>query len=208
MIILLLCYARRLPGPGVYKMLRKAHILILAAFFILLCGCGKEKAARGKPLAKVNDYTILEKDFCEELSCSAYLHDINGLTLEEKKRFLNDQIRKELLIEKAVQLGIDQEDDFRLSIEKYWEQTLIAALLKKQCAQLEKGILVTEEEIQNRYHQTAGTNALWPPPEEVMSALAREIREEKKTQAMDDWITGLSQNAMITIYEENLEALR
>lgn len=112
---------------------KKNFVILLTGFVVVMISCKDNISSEEKPMAKVNDYVITEKGFRQELSASAYFHDIVGLTLENKKDFLNELIRKEILIQEAVSKGFDKEETFRQTIENYWEKTLITALLKCEC---------------------------------------------------------------------------
>jgi len=175
---------------------------------MLLNSCGKEPSQQSKPLAKVNNYVIEENNFRRELAASAYFHDIKGLSYEDKRKFLDSRIRKEILIQQATKLGLDREETFRQAIERYWEQTLISSLLQRKSAELEKEVIVTSDEVEKRYLEMKKTEAKLPPLAEMKEELAREIREEKKTSALEAWMKGLQDRAEVVVYEDNLRALQ
>jgi hypothetical protein len=181
----------------------------LCSLFIvgLFLSCSDKSPHQGKPIAQVNDYVINEADFCLELADSARYHKIVGLTPADKKECLNGRIRKELLIQAAVSQGLDKEDDFRQTIEKFWEQTLITNLLKKEAARLEKDILVTMEEVEDQYKEMVRKDPGCPPLDQLVQTIESNIREMKKKKALDAWVDRLWKNARITIHEENLKAL-
>jgi hypothetical protein len=164
-------------------------MMVFLALFVLLSSCG-------------------EDSFRSELSASAYFHDIPGLSNDDKKSFLDNQIRKELLIQEATRHGLDKGEAFRQTIERYWEQTLISALVEQKSKDLEKDILVTREEIEGRYRELAQAKPDLAPLEELAPEIEKEIREQKKTEALESWIDSLWAEADIKIYEENLQALR
>lgn len=186
----------------------KSLIILLAGFLLLIPACKDKTLGDEKPIAKVNDFVITEKDFCRELSTTVRFCQITGLTLADKREFLEGQIRKELLIQAATSRGLDKEDGFREAIERFWEQTLITTLLRREGTRLEREIIVTREEMKDRYRQMIEKNALLPPFEEMLPDLEREIREMKKTMALEAWVEGLCKDGKITIHEENLKALR
>lgn len=180
----------------------------MVALFVLLSSCGEKPGDEGKPIAKVNDFVIVEDSFRRELSASAYFHNIPGLSNEDKKRFLDGQIRKELLIQEATKRGLDKGEAFRQTIERYWEQTLISALVEQKSKDLEKYILVTQKEIEDRYRELAKAKPKLAPLEELAPEIEKEIREHKKTKALESWIDSLWAEADIKIYEKNLQSLQ
>ena len=183
-------------------------MMVFLALFVLLSSCGGKQSEEGKPIAKVNDFIIAEDSFRRELAASAYFHNIPGLSNDDKKSFLDNQIRKELLIQEATQLGLERAEEFRQTIERYWEQTLISTLLEQKSIDLEKGIIVTREEIENRYRALAQVKPDLAPLEELAPEIEKEIREQKKTKALESWIDSLWAEAEIEIYEDNLRSLR
>ncbi len=183
-------------------------MVVFLALFVLVSFCGGKPGEEKKPIAKVNDFVIVDDSFRQELAASAYLRDSPGLSYEDKKKFLEAQIRKKLLIREATELGLDREEEFRQTIERYWEQTLIKTLLQQKSRDLEKDIIVTQEEIENRYQEMAQKKGDLPPLEKLVPEILEEIREEKKTKALESWINGLWAEAEIEIYEDNLRSLR
>lgn len=187
----------------------RLYVVIAAGVAALSCSCFNQPADSSKPVAKVNEYVITSDDFRQTLARSAYFHDIVGLSLADKKNLLDDQIRKELLIQEAIKQGIDKDPEFREVIERYWEQTLIASLMKRQCSSLESGIIVTDDEIEKRFKEMVQSGG---EPSQLTGELSRkleqEIRDEKQAKALEDWTEYLSKEAKITVYEESLNSLR
>jgi hypothetical protein len=187
---------------------KNSLVVLLVGFLLLMLACKDKIPGDEKPIAKVNDFVITERDFRREVSTSARFHHIIGLALADRREFLEGQIRKELLIQAAASQGLDKEEEFRQTIEGFWEQTLITTLLKREGARLEREIIVTREEMKERYGQMVEKNPRVRPFEEVLPDLERELREVKKTKALEAWVDSLWKNAKISIYEENLKALR
>jgi hypothetical protein len=183
-------------------------VIIVLAPFVLLSSCGGKPGDEGKPIAKVNDFVISEDSCRREMAASAYFQPIPGLSYADKKRFVDTQIRKELLIQEATKSGLDKGEAFRQTIERYWEQTLISSLVEQKSKDLEKDILVTQEEIEGRYRALVQAKPDLEPLEELAPEIGKEIREQKKTKALESWMDGLWAEADIKIYEENLQALR
>jgi len=182
--------------------------LFAAGIVILGVACSGQGPDEGKPIAKIGDYVITEKVLRDRMAEWAYYEGVGSLTLENKNNFLNQTIDQEVLIQEAVKLGLHKDASFRRSIEKFWEQTLITALLQKKADTLKDKTIVTSEEIEARYQEIAKTKEAPPPLEELAPSLEEEIREKKKTEALEAWIKELRDKANIQIYEENLKALR
>lgn len=68
--------------------------------------------------------------------------------IEDEDDFINSVITKELLIQESQRSGIDKEENFRRSIQDYYEQSLIKLLMDRKCAIL--NVSVSDDEL-NRY---------------------------------------------------------
>jgi hypothetical protein len=104
-------------------------------------GCGK-KAETERIVAKVNDYSMTDKDFIDEIEHCPY-------SSEEAKDFeslLDLAIRRQVLIQEAQRQGLDRQKNFMKTIERYWEQTLIKELLKKQTREILETVSEDEQD--------------------------------------------------------------
>jgi hypothetical protein len=186
-------------------MKRTVESLVAIVLLLLLTGaCREAPESKGKPIAKVNDRIISETDFRRRISDHVYFHDVVGLTEEQKQQFLQEQIRRELLIQTAIGRELHEKEDFRRAIEKFWEQTLITSLLKQVSKKLEKQILVTNDEILAHWEMLHEGEDVPPLEEDMKRRIENRIREEKKTEALEGWIEELKEKAEIEIYRDNL----
>ncbi len=183
-------------------------LILMVGMLVLAASCTKEPEVDQTPIAKVNDYVITGESIRRDLISFADRKDSPVLSYEDKKEFIDHQIRKELLIQEAVKRDLDKQEKFRQTIEIYWEQTLIATLLKEKSAELVKNTIITSEEIEARYKDMAQSRPRMPSLAEMTPELEREIRKEKETEAMGNWIENIRKNAKITMYEDNLRDLR
>ncbi len=185
----------------------QALLLAVALLMLVTASCSRQKGDTGTPIAEVNNYVISAHHFRQELSANAYFNGLPAISQQDKQDFLNQLIKQELLIQAALNAGLDKRDAFRRAIQNYWEQTLIAAIIKKKSAQLARGIIVTQEEVQQRYQELAQQDPKLPPLKAMAPQIEQQLRNEKKTAALADWIDGLRRKAHIHIYEKNLKAL-
>ncbi|MDD9301722.1 MAG: SurA N-terminal domain-containing protein [Desulfobacter sp.] len=114
--------------------------------------CGQDRSADSKDQAiKVNNTRISFARFNELIKRQAYTDPELEITRENKARFADYLVQKELMIQEAVSLNLDQREDFICTIEKYWESTLIRTLLDLKTAQFKAQILVTQEDMRAYY---------------------------------------------------------
>ena len=115
-----------------------------------LFGCSQEKPEEGKILSRINDYNMTLDEFQYQLAAELELDKDFKLTNEAKKKFLEQLIKKELLIQEAKKVKLDRKDKFARTIERYWESTLIRDLLEIKGKEISQDILIPKAEIEAR----------------------------------------------------------
>lgn len=91
-----------------------------------------------KPVLSINDRIISESEFESALKRKpAYM---------TSEQFADSLIEKHLLIQEAIRLGINKEENFRSAVENFYEQSLIKILLDRKLDSL--SVTVTAEEIE------------------------------------------------------------
>ena len=121
------------------------------------------------------------------------------MTDAAKKEFLEQIIRRELMIQAAQRLKLDRQQKFVQAIERYWESTLIRDLLEMKGAQIGKTVVVSRDEVQARYARMQTDGEALPPFTDIRERIEAELREEKKARMLTRWVDGLRKNANVTI---------
>jgi len=176
---------------------------LIAISFFLFC-CGQEQKKEGDVLAKINDYELTLLEFEYQLVEELEMDKDFKLTKEAKKEFLDQLIRKEILIQEAKKLKMDRRQKFIRTIERYWESTLIRDLMELKGKEISKRTSVSEEEIRARYEKMKASEPDLPPFEDMKQKISAKIGEDKKRARLIAWINGLKKNAKIEIDEQLL----
>jgi hypothetical protein len=178
----------------------------LLVFFLLffLPSCLQDKTEEGKILCRINEYNLPVDDFQRQLAEDLELNSDFKLTQKAKRQFLEELIRKELLIQKAKKLKLDRKDKFVRAIERYWESTLIRDLMELKGEEISKRTYISEEEIKARYKKMKKIDDTLSPLSEIHDQFTKELREEKKTRMLKEWIDELRDKANIEINEDLL----
>ncbi len=169
----------------------------------LFC-CSTKTTEETKILARINDYNLTLDSFEYQLATELELDEDFKLTNQAKRNFLEEIMRKQLLIQEAKKLKLDTKDEFIRAIQRYWESTLIRNLIDLKSQEINKKIYVSQEEIETRYKEMAKSEGTLPPLTETQETIKKELEEEKKTRILKEWINDLRQNAKIEINEELL----
>ena len=176
---------------------------LLFLSLILFC-CSQDKAEKSKIVCRINDYILTLDDFEYQLAAELEFDEDFKLTEEAKREFLEELIRKELLIQEAKKLELDRKDEFVRAIERYWESTLIRDLIDLKSKEINKKTYVSQEEIETRYKEMKASEEKLPPLKEIQEEISKELREEKKSDMLKEWIDDLRKNAKVEIVEELL----
>lgn len=178
-------------------------ILILTAMCTLslcLAGCGTSAEPEKKEVViQVNNSKICLEEFNDLMKFEAYADPEMELTAETRDQFINYLVRKELLIQEAAKLKLDSKKEFVLTIEKYWEATLIRNLLELKSIELKKKILITDDEIKAYY--TENKDDFSQPYDAVKASIKESLESKKLAAELEAWTLGLKKSADITINE-------
>jgi len=178
---------------------RWSVIMLLA--MVMLAGCGSQADDKSDIVVRVNDRNITADEFSYVLG-ESYKKGIEPLTESEKLDLLDQMIKKELLIQEAKRRNLDQDEDFRRTIETYWEQTLIRNLLDQAGEELSGRIYVSKEDIADFKKEQGATEASMSAKE-----IEEELFERKKTEALREWLEKLKRSAAVKINREAVDAI-
>jgi hypothetical protein len=116
-----------------------AAVIVSALSLLVIQYAGDKPADRKNQALVINDRVIT----VEELAKMKQAHD------ETRPDFINSVITKELMIQEAQHSGIDKEEQFRQSIQNFYEQSLIKTLMDRKFASLK--VAVSDEEVERYY---------------------------------------------------------
>ena len=178
-------------------------ILSFSALLISMCvGCSSnstEDHNSEEVIIQVNNSKITLEEF-NDLFKSGYTNDPEmEPTLENRDRFIQYLVEKELMIQEAMRLKLAQKKDFIWTIEKYWEQTLIQKLLKIKHAEWKKKVLVTDDEIKQYYNENKDE-----PLDGVKEHIRHVIESDKLQKIQGDWYQAMKDKAVITVTKEKI----
>ncbi|MBT4262707.1 MAG: hypothetical protein HN945_05850 [Deltaproteobacteria bacterium] len=104
-------------------------LVIMASAIAAFTLVGDDELSEIDCAIKINDKMISKVDF-EKLYAHRSYH------MNDKKEFAQNLITKELFIQEAQKLNLHQEDQFRLSVQSFYEQSLIRVLMDRKAKSL------------------------------------------------------------------------
>jgi len=115
-------------------------ILFLVLYF---SGCSDDKV-----LARFDGHTITVEEYLSEKDNLPEAQRNSLRTIENKKEFLNKIVVREMLLQEALRLGLQNNETIRYKIENYRRNLLINELLNRQ---VEGETVVTDKEVRAYY---------------------------------------------------------
>jgi len=172
---------------------------------LLFFSCtGNKPADDTDVLAEINDYKLTKREFQAQLAAELEMDSDFKLTREARDEFLEGIIKKEILIQEASSLNLDKEEQFIRSIELYWEATLIKDLMERKGKEISELIVISQEEVMDRYNSMKKSEVNLPPLEELETMIRNDLKEMKKAEKLKEWINGLRKNAFVRINKQLL----
>ena len=187
-------------------MLKGCMVIVLCSFVFFSFGCGKREEEK-KVIAQINAYYMSEEDFRQDLRALSIYRPDAVKDFSDRKKLLDDLIEKEILLQEAQSLSLDKEERFRRTIENYWKQTLLIALIEKKSREISDSVYVYDNEINDYYNKLKLEDPEVKPLLEIKGRLRRFLRREKETELMRVWIDSLKEKAYISINEEILKSV-
>jgi hypothetical protein len=186
------------------EIFRKHLTFFLVTLALGLSGCGEQDHEDSVVLARINNFNLTLDEYEYQLSEELELDSDFKVTQEAKRKFLEEIIRKELLVQEAKKRDLDRKEEFVKTIQRYWESTLIRNLLNVKGEEISSKIYVSEEDIKNRYDKLVRFDSSLGPLSEARELIMEDLKEEKKTAMLESWIRGLREKASVKIEEELL----
>lgn len=173
----------------------KRYLIFLFGLSIIILGCAKQKEPE-PILAKVNDYEIMLAEFQERFQNSPYA--IND-TLKSRKDFLEVLINQKLMLQQAQADGLDKNQDFLKSIERFWEQSLLTLVLKRKSNEISGSSIVNNKDIEERYKILEQQGKADKPYDQMYSQIKWELTRVKETDLMNRWLDELHSKSQIVV---------
>jgi hypothetical protein len=180
-------------------------LLPLFSLVFLMISCSSDNATDKKIVSRINDYELTLDEFQLQLALELELDEAFKLTNETRKQFLEEIIQKELLIQEAKRKKLDQQKEFMQTIERYWESTLIRNLIDLKSEEINKKVVVSQEEIKLHYDQMKNQNPALPDFRQLQNQIEKKIKEEKRTRLLKEWMDNLRKNSSIEIFPSLIE---
>jgi len=189
-------------GSGLKKGL---SLVCISCFLISIqAGCRGDKAAeKHRVMATINGYELTRDEYESKLVQELDYTQEYKTTPEARAEFLETLIRKEILIQEAVRLGLEKKPEFVQAIEKYWEATLIKNLMEEKNKDISQRTTVMDKDIKAYYDGLKFEDDTLPPLERIEPEIARQLKAEKQTQALNEWINEVKKKARVEIHQEN-----
>ena len=160
---------------------------ILAAL-LFLPGCAARENEETTPIATVDGKPIYLRELRREISNRARQDPtlkVDGKMLDD---LVDNLIKRQLIIQEAMDKKMAEEQGFVDTIKAFWEQTLIRDFVNRKNEELDRYVFVTDGEVELYYESIAEKNSNLPPLEEIRDKLKDAITRKKKTEELESWL--------------------
>jgi len=115
------------------KNFKQALVVAILVAILGVCGCGKSEKSENagqKVLARIGAQVITLEDFEERISQLPYRSQV--MAQDNKERFLDELVNRQLLLLGAAKLGLEKDADIIKNIEEAREQILISKFVQEE----------------------------------------------------------------------------
>ena len=137
----------------VFTEIKKRSVSWVLALVCLLCfplSCNKAQPLKEKELVRVNDRIITLDEFEGEMEQLPQFYKLHMVTEEGRRKFLQDLINQELLLQEAREKGLDKDEKILADVERIKKGLIISALMEALC---EGKDVVSDEEVASYYRE-------------------------------------------------------
>jgi len=177
------------------------YAFLLILLLVFFC-CSSESPEKYEILARINDYSLTLDEFKSQLAAELEFDKDFKLTKEARQEFLEEIIKRELLIQEAKRLKLDRGESFLRTIERYWESTLIRNLMELKGKKIAGKTYISQEELEEHYKKMKQSRGKLPPLKDIESKITDKLKESKKSRMLGEWINNLRKRARIEINQE------
>jgi len=186
------------------RYIRALSAAALCAVFFTVQGCSgpAEDSPRRDVVIRVNDYTLTAKEFDD------LFRDFGPRKADAKAKaeFLKNLITRKLLLQEGQKLGLDKDRDFLMTVENFWEQSLLQLVISEKMRTLAGQVNVTDADVEEYYRNWKKANPEdGSAPEAMRRSIRLKILKAKQDQALDKWINALKSRANIKVDKKALD---
>ena len=134
-------------------MITKSKLLWVLPLLCLLCpplSCNKVQPLKEKELVRINDHVITLEEFEQEMEQLPAIAKLQIISEEGKRKFLQDLINRELLLQEARKKGLDKDKEILANVEMFKKGLIINALQEELCAGKDE---VSDDEVKAYYRE-------------------------------------------------------
>jgi peptidyl-prolyl cis-trans isomerase C len=138
---------------SVFTEIKKRSVSWVLPLVCLLCfplSCNKAQPLKEKELVRVNDRIITLDEFEGEMEQLPQFYKLHMVTEEGRRKFLQDLINQELLLQEAREKGLDKDEKILADVERIKKGLIISALMEALC---EGKDVVSDEEVASYYRE-------------------------------------------------------
>ena len=175
--------------------------LILFLIIIPLTILAKRTLIKKPYVIRINNFTMSKSEFEDYLKRMGIGEDD---TPEKRMELVDMLVEKKLILQEAEKKGLHKQEEFLKTLEMFYEQLLLKAILEKKVKEIATKIKVTDEEVRERYAELKQAGLIDKELDDVYEQIKWQIFKEKQSKALDEWVKGLRKRARIEVDKEGI----
>lgn len=173
-------------------------------FCLGIIGCGPQPAKpSGQVLLTVNDYELTKSEFDEGFAQSPYADRQDKV--KARSEYMENLIDQKLILLDAQKRNIDKTPDFLRTIEHFWEQSLITVALGTKTRDINKSVVLSEEELRRFYESMVKEGITTRSYDEVYPQIKRQAMKQMESRLLNEWMKDLRSKALISVDRDLLK---
>ncbi len=182
----------------------KLKYILCSLLSLVVMGCGPQPNKPVDVVLTVNDYTITKNEFDDGFAQSAFSDREDKV--KARSEYLDNLINQKLILLDAQKKGIDKDQAFLKSIERFWEQSLMTAALGIKTQEITKSLVVSDVELRRFYESMVKDGITTKSYEDVYPQIQWQAQKQMETRLLDEWLKGLRNKAVISVNKDLLKA--
>lgn len=171
---------------------------LLLAGAVFAAGCAR-KSDGGTVVASVNGRPIYLREVSRELSNMVRQDPSLAINDETVDSLLDMLIKRQIIIQAAMDKKMAEERKFADTIKAFWEQTLIRDFVERKSEEFDRYVFITDKETEAYYNELKQKTGNIKPFGEMREKLELALMRKKKSKAFEGWLAEKRESAKIEI---------
>lgn len=172
-------------------------ILLVTVVAAGLAGCGVKPLSSEKAVLTIDEYQVTAKEFEDGFAASLYADRPDHK--QARTEYMENLVNRKLILLDAQRRGLDKDQEFLRSVERFWEQSLMTAALGAKTRDIAKGLTLSEKDLRQFYENMVKEGITTKSYDEVYPQIKWQAQKQMESRLLDEWMKDLKVHARVEI---------